>query len=102
MRISDWSSDVCSSDLVEHRDVEASAPVEEFGLEADFRRVALFRAEGRSGRFRDGAGGGVHREVGRCQSRRPAAALISRGIGGIEHHAANEIDRKYVGEGKRV
>src|SRR3546814_6541972 len=108
MRISDWSSDVCSSDLqdalifrihvaaarierpvggrreielcldtpdaavatvcrdgrrpvlerqldavilgVEHRDVEASAPVEEFGLEADFRRVALFRAEGRSGR----------------------------------------------------
>src|SRR3546814_1025446 len=79
MLISDWSSDVCSSDL------------EEFGLEADFRRVALFRAEGRSGRFRDGAGGGVHREVGRCQSRRPAAALISRGIGGIDHHAALEM-----------
>src|SRR3546814_2458082 len=79
MLISDWSSDVCSSDL------------EEFGLEADFRRVALFRAEGRSGRFRDGAGGGVHREVGRCQSRRPAAALISRGIGGIDHHAAIEM-----------
>src|SRR3546814_14362662 len=94
MRISDWSSDVCSSDLtpdaavatvcrdgrrpvlerqldavilgVEHRDVEASAPVEEFGLEADFRRVALFRAEGRSGRFRDGAGGrSEERRVGK-------------------------------------
>src|SRR3546814_12354571 len=43
MRISDWSSDVCSSDLLERRGLLVPVPV---GLEGDLRHVALIGPEG--------------------------------------------------------
>src|SRR3546814_18253134 len=60
MRISDWSSDVCSSDLdiplnvalpsVENRYIEAQLAIEQVSLEACFDIAYIFRLEGWSDR----------------------------------------------------
>src|SRR3546814_12697030 len=49
MRISDWSSDVCSSDLIiEGGGIERQRAVHEAVLGADFKGVDIFRLERRA------------------------------------------------------
>src|SRR3546814_3362137 len=42
MRISDWSSDVCSSDLIIDREVQSDAAIPELGFDADLVAVRIF------------------------------------------------------------
>src|SRR3546814_14507522 len=67
MRISDWSSDVCSSDLVANRADRRTA--EEWGL-ADEAGNYRCLASGRTGHVRPDAAGGIRRELyGRLEPR---------------------------------
>src|SRR3546814_14103430 len=86
MRISDWSSDVCSSDLQRRSEVEVGVQFEDIGLGAiagiaergDFAQVARLR----------------HAAIGIFGIEQ--ADIIAVGI------AAERIDRKSVVQGKRL
>src|SRR3546814_11243376 len=94
MRISDWSSDVCSSDLSPHRPGPGSAP----SHDALRRPVRLARTEG------------SRRARRRARQNRPgpsARALRAQGFGEQAPRRGGPVgllpeDRKSVGEGKGV
>src|SRR3546814_19880458 len=95
MRISDWSSDVCSSDLleslvliVEGGCIEPQAAAEKAVLRSDLQRVHEFRLE-TVGDVED-----------RQQRRVNAARLVAARIGGVEQVPRRdlEIDHGPAGE----
>src|SRR3546814_6482293 len=82
MRISDWSSDVCSSDLldldalvvrVECRSIDLQHSIEKLRLEADLERVGFLRIEARRllvrrlGRIRRDRSGDAGRPAARLE-----------------------------------
>src|SRR3546814_826318 len=92
MRISDWSSDVCSSDLLdvapEQGSVQTDAAIQQFGLQANFIGLDLFRV-GRLGLKRK-------RVVG--------TGLEAAAYRRVRHHIIGKvmIERDAVGEGVRL
>src|SRR3546814_5668407 len=92
MRISDWSSDVCSSDLLdvapEQGSVQTDAAIQQFGLQANFIGMDLFRV-GRLGLKRK-------RVVG--------TGLEAAAYRRVRHHIIGKlmIERDAVGEGVRL
>src|SRR3546814_15305597 len=94
MRISDWSSDVCSSDLIGREPVEVAIADEFAGNDVTLAAAAMLFGE--------------HRRlcnVADVDCRRADIECCARLAGGdIAQHAAvrRRLDRESVGEGKRV
>src|SRR3546814_17503862 len=86
MRISDWSSDVCSTDLLDPRSLETFAKSGHLYVEG-FVAVLIKL-------------GGVVGDDGEAVNAAPEAHILRRGI--ILDHDPAEADRKSVGQGKRV
>src|SRR3546814_16181143 len=102
MRISDWSSDVCSSDLVRVQQlaglrvamrVVAEIDLAETGVDAIGRRVGERTVQPRAGL---GAGGIALRRAGDVERPRPGDQAPA------QPGAALLQDRKSGGEGRRV
>src|SRR3546814_13745642 len=95
MRISDWSSDVCSSDLAEAGRVDAAAVFLLGRGQMQFLAVLLGDTQDRHRRFAGVLAAG--QGIGQC-----VEVAAKGGKGGIvkEHRAA--VDRKSVVEGKSV
>src|SRR3546814_11096385 len=83
MRISDWSSDVCSSDLTEGAaEVDAHAIIEGFRIADRKRRTPILEAHARSQATIAAGAGASHGHLHRGRGHRPLAADAI--IGAIE------------------
>src|SRR3546814_13909727 len=96
MRISDWSSDVCSSDLASNANISANGSIyliyEPKPETSAAWRIARLRSGGASSQFskvRGRAGGDAHAD-------QPSDTAAGSGAG------PRAVDRKSVGQGKSV
>src|SRR3546814_8635203 len=94
MRISDWSSDVCSSDLRRQSDDDAASQPRMAGdagaASARLRRFRLFGARSRSRALRRRGGGEPYAAVRRA--RRGGIEIFVYGIGGGRFPARQHLD----------
>src|SRR3546814_15376876 len=83
MRISDWSSDVCSSDLAEDRIPDAGLAGHDAALRTGFGRIAPLSGER------------VVHPVGAVVvlALVPGVGAPGDGVGGLQHHARSEERR---------
>src|SRR3546814_9230477 len=79
MRISDWSSDVCSSDLLENRDERAANPIARILREAEYLRWER-RRHGR-GEVEKRFAPSIGSLVRQCQPGQGGVADCDRGFG---------------------
>src|SRR3546814_12202482 len=104
MRISDWSSDVCSSDLDGGRSRAARGEAREAGGScrlSQFERGALRLAVARQqpvGGLARGAGGAEARAVVLAQDGEPAAEVIGVADGGDDDERGASSEARRVGE----
>src|SRR3546814_11478221 len=94
MRISDWSSDVCSSDLYLTTERRSPAPLRSMGPNPNAKTAPSTTKPGR--KPRKGRGGGARVAAGTWPAR---GHIESRG--GADRPEQSQSDRKSVGEGKR-
>src|SRR3546814_10809945 len=98
MRISDWSSDVCSSDLVMHRVAQAA----DNGTIGQWRAIALIFDRPQAGAESTRSGIEIDTQPGRLKRpcrRMQAAIAIDQQRAAVEHQfvlTTDAIDRKSV------